>query len=89
MVTLQFSDWGTGFFNKKRGERDGTMDEFNTKGWISNLCIILSLAPARNETCRHTRCPCFLKDEVNFTNKSRIRHGTDQLIACLKLLLPL
>ena len=37
------------------------------------------LAPARNETCRYNRCTCFLKDEVNFTNKSRIRHGSNQL----------
>ena len=71
------------------GRRNGTMDEFNTRSRISNHCIILSLAPTRNETCRSTRSPCFLKDEVNFTNKSRIRHGSNQLLACLKPLLPL
>ena len=67
------------------------MDEFNTRMLDDSdlIVIILSLAPTRNETCRYTRCPCFLKDEVNFTNKSRIRHGSNQLLACLKPLLPL
>lgn len=50
-----FSDWGPFFYViTERRKRDGTMDESHTGNRISDICFILSFAPARNEACRDT-----------------------------------